>query len=130
MTILIDPHSGVPVYRQIVDQLRFRIASGLLRPGDELPSTRCLSQELGLNPMTVSKSYGLLEQEGVVVRRAGLPLVVATRGVDVVEDEKMEQLRALLISPARAARALGFTAEAASAVLRTLVTEMDEESES
>jgi DNA-binding transcriptional MocR family regulator len=65
MLIVVDPHSGVPVYRQLMDQIRFHIASGLLKPGDELPSTRALSTELGVNPMTVSKAYSFLERSCV-----------------------------------------------------------------
>ena len=77
MLVKVDPNSGVPVYRQIVDQIRFKIAAGILAAGDELPSTRALSLELKVNPMTVSKAWGLLEEEGLLVRRAGLSLMVA-----------------------------------------------------
>ena len=66
LLILIDPSSGVPVYRQLVEQIRFGVASGLLASGEEIPSTRALSARLGVNPMTVSKAFGLLEQEGVL----------------------------------------------------------------
>ena len=76
MLIVLDHHSGIPVYRQLMDQIKFHVASGLLNSGDELPSTRSLSTRLGLNPMTVSKAYGLLERERVLDRRPGLPLVV------------------------------------------------------
>ncbi len=54
MLIVVDPHSGVPVYRQLMDQIKFHVATGLLNPGEELPSTRALSAELGINPMTIS----------------------------------------------------------------------------
>ena len=76
MLIVIDPSRGVPVFRQVMDQVRFHIASGLLQPGDELPATRSLSAELGVNPMTISKAYNLLERDGVLERRPGRPLVV------------------------------------------------------
>jgi GntR family transcriptional regulator len=123
MTVRIDPHSGVPVYRQVVEQIRFQIASGLLRPGDELPSTRVLSQELGVNPMTVSKSYQLLEHAGIVVRRAGLPLVVADITASRIEDERTEQLRSILQPAARAARQLGIGAREATTVFSQLLSE-------
>ena len=74
MLIVVDPQSGVPVYRQLMDQIKFHIASGMLQPGDELPSTRLLSSDLGVNPMTISKAYGYLEKEQVVERRPGRPL--------------------------------------------------------
>lgn len=66
MLIVLDLHSGVPTYRQIVEQVRLQIASGRLGAGEALPSTRQLAQQLGINPMTVSKAYGLLEAEGAL----------------------------------------------------------------
>lgn len=124
MLVLVDPHSGVPAYRQLVDQVRFQIASGILRPGDELPSTRTLSQELGLNPMTVSKAYSLLEQEGIVRRRPGLPLVVVDVAPAALERERLERLRAVLEPAALAARQLGLSTTRALAVFRELLAEL------
>jgi GntR family transcriptional regulator len=97
----------VPVYRQIIDQVRFQVTAGLVAPGSELPSTRALSQELGVNPMTVSKAYGQLEEEGLVERRPGLPLVVAARTVLEEGEAKTAQLRSLLEPLAVAVRQLG-----------------------
>jgi GntR family transcriptional regulator len=93
MLIVVDPHSGVPVYRQLMDQVKFHIASGLLKPGDELPSTRALSSQLGVNPMTISKAYSYLERDGVVERRPGRPLVVKALEPDQIKDSKIHQLR-------------------------------------
>jgi GntR family transcriptional regulator len=69
--------SPEPIYRQLVEQVRRLSASGQLRPGDEMPSVREIAQALALNPMTVSKAYGLLEMEGVLARRRGLGMIVA-----------------------------------------------------
>ena len=69
--------SPEPIYRQLVEQVRRLSASGQLRPGDEMPSVREIAQALALNPMTVSKAYGLLEMDGVLARRRGLGMVVA-----------------------------------------------------
>jgi GntR family transcriptional regulator len=93
MLIVVDPHSGVPAYKQLMDQVKFHVASGLLKPGDELPSTRALSSELGLNPMTISKAYSFLEKEGVVERRPGRPLVVKALESERTKQAKMDQLR-------------------------------------
>ena len=90
MLIVVDPHSGVPVYRQLMDQIKFHIASGILKPGDELPSTRSLSAELGVNPMTISKAYSFLEREDVVERRPGRPLVVKAIGATALQDQRMD----------------------------------------
>jgi GntR family transcriptional regulator len=92
MLIVVDPHSGVPVYRQLMDQVKFHIASGLIKPGDELPSTRALSAELGVNPMTISKAYSFLETEGVIERRPGRPLVVAPLKGRQIRDRKLDQI--------------------------------------
>ena len=114
MLIVVDPHSGVPVYRQVMDQIRFHISSGVLGAGDELPSTRTLSQQLGVNPMTISKAYSFLERDGVIERRPGLPLVVSEFGQSESVDRKVEQLRENLAPSVTAARQLGIgPAEAA-----------------
>ena len=71
--------STEPIYQQLVAQVRRRVASGMWLPGVEMPSVRELAQALAVNPMTVSKAYGLLEAEGVLERRRGLAMVVAAR---------------------------------------------------
>ena len=130
LVILIDSASGVPVYRQLMDQIRFQIASGILQPGSELPSTRALSEELGVNPMTVSKAYGLLEQEGILDRRAGLPLIVAKRPSGQGVQQRLAQLRAMLEPPALAARQLGVSAPSAGGLFRRMVESATRKSES
>jgi GntR family transcriptional regulator len=122
--IVIDGNSGVPVYRQVVDQVRFQVAAGLLSPGAELPSTRVLSQELGVNPMTVSKAYGLLEEEGLLTRRPGLPLVVSERSAAVVRAERSSQLEALVEPVAVAARQLGVEDGEAVEIFRRVLAEL------
>ena len=74
--------SGTPIYRQLVDQTSQLVASGRLGVGDLLPSVRSVAAELGVNPMTVSKAYSLLEREGVVARRRGMGMVVARNTLD------------------------------------------------
>ena len=113
MLLTLDRHSGVPAYRQIMDQIRFLIASGLLTPGDELPSTRALSADLGTNPMTISKAYGQLERDGLLERRPGLSLIVApsdgsetTRGA---EARREEELRRAMEPAATMAKRLGIS---------------------
>jgi GntR family transcriptional regulator len=130
--VVIDGHSGVPVFRQIVDQVRFQVAAGMLAPGSELPSTRVLSQELGVNPMTVSKSYALLEAEGLLTRRPGLPLVVSEQSSAAAARARRAQLTALLEPVAVAARQLGMTDEEAQQIFGRVLSALNrmEEQES
>lgn len=121
MLLVLDHHNGVPAYRQIVDQIRLLIASGVLKPDDELPSTRALSAELSLNPMTVSKAYSLLEHDGVLERRRGQTLTVRARHADDVETQKLEQLRRSLAGPAAMARQLGISPTQATKIFRELL---------
>jgi GntR family transcriptional regulator len=72
-----DPHSGVPIYRQIQDQIRYAIASGRLRPGEQLPTVRALAVDLKVNPNTVIKAYTELERLGVLTTEQGSGTFVA-----------------------------------------------------
>ena len=121
LLILVDAHSGVPVYRQLMDQVKFHIASGLLVPGDELPSTRALSSQLGLNPMTISKAYSYLEKEGVVERRPGRPLVVASLLESELHSRKLEQLGENLAPIVNMIRQLGIEDTAALRLLEQML---------
>ena len=120
MLILIDPNSGVPTYRQVVDQIRFQIDTGRVKADDELPSTRALSLRLGVNPMTISKAYGILEGEGLLTRRPGLPLVVAHQRHRAAET-KLEQLTHVLQPAALAALQLGISEDKATTLYRKLM---------
>ncbi len=73
------PTSGVPIYRQLVDQVRRHVASGRISAGDFLPSVRQVALELEVNPMTVSKAYSLLERDGVVELERGQGMRVSER---------------------------------------------------
>ena len=121
MIIVVDSSSGIPVYKQLIEQVRFHIASGLLEPGDPLPSTRQLSAELGVNPMTISKAFSQLESEGVLERRPGLPLVVKATTEAGTRASKLQQLRAALRPAATMARQLGVDGETVADLLRQLL---------
>ena len=121
MILVVDPHSGIPVYRQLVEQIRFHVASGLLEPGEEMPSTRALSAKLGVNPMTVSKAFVLLEEDGVLERRPGLSHVVPKRRGRAVRVTRLEQLEQALRPVATKARQLNLETAAAVRVFRRLL---------
>ena len=123
MLIVVDPHSGVPVYRQLMDQVKFHVASGLLAPGDELPSTRALSMQLGVNPMTISKAYSYLEREDVVERRPGKALVVKAFAVDEIHAKKVDRLMESLRPVATMAKQLGIEPEIAKEIFAQALAE-------
>ncbi len=72
----IQLNSGIPIYRQVVDEIVRQIDRGQIPFGELLPSVRQLANELGVNPMTVSKAYSLLESDSVVERKRGVGMVV------------------------------------------------------
>ena len=121
MLIVVDPNSGVPVYRQVIDQIRFHVSTALLKPGDELPSTRVLSTRLGINPMTISKAYSFLERDGIVQRRPGLPLVVRAVENSEVEARRSDQVREALAPAVRIIRQLGVTPDEATRTLEEML---------
>ncbi len=122
MLVVVDPHSGVPVYRQLMDQVKFHIASGLLKPGDELPSTRALSAELGVNPMTISKAYSYLERDGVVERRPGRALIVKALPDRQIEEQKTGRLREKLKPIVTVVRQLGISDAEAQRILQEMLS--------
>ena len=127
MLIVVDPHSGVPVYRQIMEQVRFHVASGLMKAGDELPSTRLLSAELGVNPMTISKAYAYLERDGVVERRPGRPLIVSALANGEISGERIEQLKKSLEQGVRAVRQLTISRDEAVRVFSDMLEALPDE---
>lgn len=77
----LDAKSGVPIYRQIQDQIRCGIAAGQLSPGDQLPTIRALAVELSVNPNTIIKAYSELEHEGLLTSEQGSGTFIAARPV-------------------------------------------------
>src|SRR6478752_1285470 len=73
----VDAGSGVPIYRQLVQQVRRDVMLGRLRPGDQLPSVKEVVDALSVNPNTVVKAFSELEHQGMVVRRQGVGTFVA-----------------------------------------------------
>lgn len=78
MYVRLDHHSGEPIYQQLVEQIKYRIASGQIRPGDQLPSIRELAGELKINTRTVVRAYDELRHAGLVVLRQGQGAFVNT----------------------------------------------------
>jgi GntR family transcriptional regulator len=115
--------SPEPIYRQLVEQVRRLSASGQLRPGDEMPSVREIAQALTLNPMTVSKAYGLLEMEGVLARRRGLGMVVAESAAPAGKADIVGLLRPTLERAAAEARQLELDPDTVLSLFATILKE-------
>lgn len=91
----LNPQSGIPIYRQLAEQIRRMVAGGQLKEGDELPSVRELALEHAVNPMTISKAYSLLEGEGLLMRQRGKPMQIAPQD----KQGNSEQKRLLHLQP-------------------------------
>jgi GntR family transcriptional regulator len=96
ITFALDSKSGVPIYRQIQDQIRYGIASGRLSPGEQLPTVRALAVELSVNPNTVIKAYTELERQGVLTTEQGSGTFIARApAVALPPEERQAKLESL-----------------------------------
>jgi len=108
MHLYLSPHSGQPIYVQIVEQVKHAIASGQLGPGDELPRVRGLAQQLVVNPNTVLRAYQELEHLGLVVRKQGSGTYVSDAGSPLGEDARRRVLAEKTDALLYDARHMGF----------------------
>jgi GntR family transcriptional regulator len=92
MQLHISPSDGVPIYLQIVNQVKYLVASGRLRPGEELPPIRVLAEQLLINPNTVARAYRELEVAGVVTKRRTAGTYVSDAGSPLARRERLRIL--------------------------------------
>ena len=107
----LDPHSGVPVYRQIIDQVLGGIAAGTLGPAHQLPTVRQVAVDLSINPNTVVRAYRELEIRGVLETQQGTGTFISQQKVKHDEVERQRQLAQLVGEFVSRAGAAGFTLE-------------------
>jgi len=107
----LDLHSGVPVYRQLIDQVMGGIAAGTLAGGDQLPTVRQVAVDLSINPNTVVRAYRELEIRGTLETQQGTGTFVSHRKVKRDEVERQRQLNQLVSDFVARAGAAGFTIE-------------------
>lgn len=117
----INPNSGVPIYRQIVDQVHALLAGGKLRDGELLPSVRQVARDAAVNPMTVSKAYSRLEAEGVVRRVRGQGMEVLPPSQNGTLQQRKEQFRATVEPALHRARQLGLSRKQIGDVISSLL---------
>jgi GntR family transcriptional regulator len=106
-----NPSSGVPIYLQLMEQVKHSIETGALRPGEQLPGIRPLAEELVINPNTVAKAYRELEHEGVIDLRHGAGAFVAANAGAKKLTEKLRAAQALVAASVEKLRARGVTDE-------------------
>jgi GntR family transcriptional regulator len=107
----LDLHSGVPAYRQIIDQVRGGIASGLLTAGHQLPTVRALAVDLAINPNTVVRAYRELEFGGLLETQQGTGTFISAQKMKRADAERERQLAQIVADCISRAGAAGFTVE-------------------
>jgi GntR family transcriptional regulator len=119
----LDLHTGVPVYRQIIDQVRGAIASGSLTPGFQLPTVRQLAVDLAINPNTVVRAYRELELGGLLETHQGTGTFISSQKIKRGDAERERQLSQIVADSVARAGAAGFTVEDLIEQLRGMVSE-------
>jgi GntR family transcriptional regulator len=125
-TFRLDAHSGVPVYRQLIDQVQGAISSGALSPGDQLPTVRQVAVDLAINPNTVLRAYREMEIRGTLDTQQGTGTFIADLQQEHSQHSKAErerQLTQLVDEFASRAGASGFSVKQLIKALRELTPE-------
>lgn len=120
MHIIIRNTGDVPIYEQIVTQIKSAIVSGELTEGEALPSMRLLAKELRISLITTKRAYEELEREGFIVTMTGRGSFVAAKNLELLREEGRKRVEALLTQAADAARTAGITAEELCGLIQIL----------
>ena len=107
----LDSGTGVPVYRQIIDQVRGGVASGALKPGDQLPTVRQLAVDLEINPNTVVRAYRELELGGLLESNQGTGTFISEQRMEGGKEERARQLAQIVNDCVARAGAAGFSTD-------------------
>ncbi|MCG8636180.1 MAG: GntR family transcriptional regulator [Desulfobacterales bacterium] len=106
---MLDPKSGIPFYRQIIDQIKYGLASGRLSVGEQLPTVRALAVELKVNLNTVSKAYRELEIQNILETQQGTGTSIGNFDVRIPDREKKNKLKNICSEFLSIAASYGFT---------------------
>lgn len=124
-TFRLDAHSGVPVYRQLIDQVQAAAATGQLRAGDQLPTVRHVAVELAINPNTVMRAYREMEIRGMLDTQQGTGTFIAERRIEISKEEKERQLSQLVGEFVARAGSAGITVSELMEALRAMSPESE-----
>ncbi|MEI6060808.1 MAG: GntR family transcriptional regulator [Bacteroidota bacterium] len=111
MQFKLDPSGGTPFYRQIIDQIRFGIASGNLKTGEQLPTVRSLAVQLKVNLNTIAKAYKELEILSILDTQQGSGTFINAKGVEIGEDERQKKIHDICKELLTVAYTYGFSKE-------------------
>ena len=109
ITFILDPKAGSPFYRQIIDQIKFGIASGKLKIGEQLPTVRALAVELKVNLNTVAKAYKELEIQNILETQQGTGTFISTTEIQISDKEKNKKLQEICNEFSTVAYSYGFS---------------------
>jgi GntR family transcriptional regulator len=123
LPLQVSPSSGLPIYRQLVDQVRAQIAGRRLAGGEFLPSIRRVALDLQVNPMTVSKAYSILERDGLIELVRGQGMRVVPTGAGANGKIRRDVLAPLLSQVAAAAKQLSLSPRQVIEELKPLLEE-------
>lgn len=107
----LDPKSGVPFYRQIIDQIRYGVATGSLNVGEQLPTVRALAVDLKVNLNTVSKAYRELEIQNILETQQGTGTFIGSMEVQLSDEERQSKLASICTEFLSIAASYGFSIE-------------------
>jgi GntR family transcriptional regulator len=108
---VLDPKTGIPFYRQIIDQIKYGIASGNLKAGEQLPTVRSLAVELKINLNTVTKAYKELEIQNILETQQGTGTFISKSTVEIPSKEKKKKLKGICNEFLTIAYSYGFSTE-------------------
>ena len=120
-----NPASGVPMYLQLMDQVKHAIETGALRPGEQLPGLRKAAEQLVMNPNTVAKAYRELEHDGVIELRQGTGAFVAERA-DRKREQRFHSAQPVLEAAVRRLAALGISEDEMRRLFESEMTRLRE----
>lgn len=121
---VIHPSSGVPIFRQVIEQVQAFLAGRQLQPGEMLPSVRQMASELSVNPMTISKAYARLEADGIVERVRGKGMLILPQSIQGSVAARQQELEGAVQSAIIRGRQLGLSNEQIQRVVDRMLKEI------
>ena len=123
MIFRLNPNSGVPIYLQIMEQIKHAVENGVLRPGDQRPGMRKLAETMVMNPNTVAKAYRELEHEGLIELRQGAGAFISENLNTKALTDRMQTARPIVDKAVERLLALGLSEEEIKRLIDAAIAE-------